>query len=245
MVVQCNWSVRWLNKPVPYILRWFGSGCDEVYITVALHSAVGNQPYSILFLKKGGPFAVPDLVPASEPTLELSHKPTPAPEPVPVPAPPNPDGGRQRRVLEGQDKWYLPGGICRDKDRNLFDWLWADIHEKLGLSIIEITDLIDSAVIIIDNENGEGERKILALTVGARHVRDTPTPGYTMSGFSEHRWFGQTVIVDEEFPMRKCDQLRRHLQSHLMRLETARGGGRRFPRLPMLASLTGLFPKFR
>ncbi|TRX97390.1 hypothetical protein FHL15_001668 [Xylaria flabelliformis] len=253
MVLECNWSVRWLNKPVPYILRWFGRGCDDVYVDVALHSAADREPYSILFLKKGAPFTVPApehaLKPASEPTLEPTLQPTPAPEPVPGPARdsiPKPDDGSQRRTMEVQDRWYLPGGICRDKDRKLFDWLWADIHAKFGrgLSIIEITALIDCAVVIVDNENGEGERKVLVLTVGARHVRDIPTTGYTMYGFSEHRWFGERFLVDEEFQMRKCAALRRHLRSHLMRLETARGS-RRFPRLPMLASLTGLFPKFR
>ncbi|KAI1751247.1 hypothetical protein F4782DRAFT_200370 [Xylaria castorea] len=222
MVVECSWNVRWLNKPVPYILRWFGRGCDDVYINVALHLVIEGEPYRIVFLKKGGPLIVPD----------SAHDPPPAP-----------DDGHQRRVMEEPNKWHLPGGICRDNDQNLFDWLWSDINAKLGLSIIEVTALIHSTVVIVDNENGEGERKVLALTVAARHVRDIPLTRYTAHGFSEHRWCGEEDVADEDFPMRKCAALRRHLQGHLNRLELARSS-RRFPRLPILTMMPGLFPKF-
>ncbi|KAI1745510.1 hypothetical protein F4680DRAFT_402427 [Xylaria scruposa] len=267
MVVECDWSVRWLDKPAPYILRWYGRGCDDVYINVALHSDADKEPQSILFLKKGGPFNVPSPELPLRPDSQLTSTPEPTfdgPSHRPAPdAPPRTDDSRQRRVLEEQGKWHLPGGICRDKDRSIFDWLWTDIQAKLyvlrslfslsflqrlissrGLSIIEITALIHCSVAVVDNENGEGEKMILCLTVGARHVRDSPTVAYTVHGFSDHRWIGEKVFNDEEFPMRNSAGLRRHLRCHLMRLATSRGS-RRTPRLPMFASMPGLFPKFR
>ncbi|KAI8955947.1 hypothetical protein F4801DRAFT_183129 [Xylaria longipes] len=109
MGVECTWHVRWLNKPAPDILRWYGRGCDDIYVNVALSSSVEGQPYSILFLRKGEPIFVHDSGEDVPPEYNKENK------------------DSQSRVIEEQGKWHLPGGLCRENDRTIFEWLWTDI----------------------------------------------------------------------------------------------------------------------